>query len=131
MGLGVSYEEAEQLKQRYGLVGGEKQRALHEAMASVLSDLRMRLMRHYAYWQTHHGEKVGGEIEQVFLTGGGANLKGVTEFLSTGLDVHVSVANPWVNVRSFEEYIPPLSHRESLGYTAAIGLALRDIAERA
>jgi Tfp pilus assembly PilM family ATPase len=78
------------------------------------------------YWQTHHGEKVGGNIESIYLTGGGANLKGIAEYIAMGVDVQVKTANPWVNVCSFEQYIPPLTMRQSHGYSAAIGLALRD-----
>lgn len=122
----VTYEEAEALKVKHGLVGGEKVLDVHNAMLPVVSDLRTRLMRHYSYWQTHHGDKVGGNIECVYVTGGGANLKGITEYLATELDVKVVVANPWRNVCSFEDYIPPLLMRESHGYTAAIGLALRN-----
>ena len=96
-------------------------------MLSVVGDLRTRLLRHYSYWQTHHGDKVGGNIECVYLTGGGANLKGIAEYLGMALDVKVKIANPWVNVCSFETYVPPLSAVESHGYTAAIGLALRNI----
>lgn len=125
-GMKVTYEEAEALKVKHGLVGGEKVLDVHNAMLPVVSDLRMRLMRHYSYWQTHHGDKVGGNIECVYVTGGGANLKGITEYLATELDVKVVVANPWRNVCSFEDYIPPLLMRESHGYTAAIGLALRN-----
>jgi type IV pilus assembly protein PilM len=126
--LKVSYEEAEKMKVEHGLVGGERTAEVHSAMLSAISDLRIRLMRHYSYWQTHHGEKVGGNIECVYLTGGGANLKGIAEYLSLGLDVQVKIANPWINVTMFDEYIPPLTLRESHGYTAAIGLALRDVA---
>jgi type IV pilus assembly protein PilM len=124
----VPYEDAEKLKVEHGLVGGEKGGAVSAALAPVLVDLRTRLMRHYSYWQTHHGEKVGGNIERVYITGGGANLKGITEYLSMGLDVKVTVANPWTNVCSFEEYIPPLTLPQAHGYTAAIGLALRNSA---
>ena len=124
--LKITYEEAEELKVKYGLIGGEKGGEVEAAMAGVVTDLRTRLLRHYSYWQTHHGEKVGGNIECVYVTGGGANLKGITEYLAMELDVKVLVANPWVNVCSFEEYVPPLSMRESHGYTAAIGLALRN-----
>ncbi len=122
----VTYEEAELLKVEHGLVGGGKSDAVRGALAPVMADLRTRILRHFSYWQTHHGEKVGGNIERVFITGGGANLKGVTEYLSMGLEVKVVIANPWVNVCSFEEYIPPLSLHEAHGYTAAIGLALRN-----
>jgi type IV pilus assembly protein PilM len=124
--LGVSYEEAEGLKVQHGLIGGEGATAVRNALGPVMTDLRTRLMRHYSYWQTHHGEKVGGNIERVFITGGGANLKGIAEYLSLGLDVKVVIANPWINVCSFEDYIPPIGLHESHGYTAAIGLALRN-----
>ncbi len=122
----ITYEEAEQQKMKHGLMGGANENDLRAALMPVMSDIRTRLMRHYSYWQTHHGEKVGGNIEAVYVTGGGANLKGITEYLSLGLDVQVKIANPWVNVRSFDDYIPPLSQSASHGYTAAIGLALRN-----
>lgn len=124
--LGVTYEEAEALKGKHGLVGGGKDADLRSVLAPAVSDFRTRIMQHYMYWQTHHGEKVGGNIEAVYLTGGGANLKGIAEFLAMGVDVQVKIANPWVNVCSFEEYIPPLPMRQSHGFSAAIGLALRD-----
>lgn len=124
--LDVSYEEAEGLKIKYGLTGGEESATVHAALLPVMVDLRTRLMRHYSYWQTHHSEKIGGNIERIFITGGGANLKGIMEYLSLGLDVKVVVANPWVNIASFEDYIPPITLSESHGYTAAIGLALRN-----
>jgi type IV pilus assembly protein PilM len=125
--LKVTYEEAEALKVKHGLIGGAKEEELRAAMLAVVADLRTRLLRHYSYWQTHHGDKVGGNIECVYLTGGGANLKGIAEFLGMALDVKVKIANPWVNVCTFEKYVPPLSAHESHGYTAAIGLALRNI----
>ncbi len=124
--LKVTHEEAEALKVLHGLVGGEKAEDVHLAVLPVVSDLRTRLMRHYSYWQTHHGEKVGGNIERVLITGGGANLRGITEFLGMELEVKAIIANPWVNVCSFEQYVPPLTMRESHGYSAAIGLALRN-----
>ncbi len=124
--LHVDYEEAEELKITHGLLGGAKQEALHEALQVVMSDLRTRLMRHYSYWQTHHGDKVGGNIETIYLTGGGANLRGVAEYIGMAVDVKVKIANPWINVASFERYIPPLPLHVAHAYTAAIGLALRN-----
>ncbi len=122
----VTYEEAEALKIKHGLLGGEKSGGVSDAMMPIVTDLRNRLIRHYSYWQTHHADKVGGNIECIYITGGGANLKGVTEYLGMGLDVNVIDANPWVNVCSFENYIPPLTLHESHGFSAAIGLALRN-----
>jgi type IV pilus assembly protein PilM len=123
--LKISHEEAETLKSTKGLIGETTDPALI-AMMPVVNDLKTRLLRHYGYWQTHHGEKVGGNIESVLLTGGGANLRGLPEFLSAGMEVAMSVANPWINVTSLEEYVPPLSQATALSYTTAIGLALRN-----
>ena len=125
-GMKVTYEEAEDLKIKHGILQNEQSKQVYESMEPVVQDLRMRFMRHYSYWQTHHGEKVGGNIERVYLTGGGANLKGLPEYIASQLDVPVEIANPWVNVASFDHYVPPLTQQESLGYAAAIGLALRN-----
>lgn len=125
-GLKLSYDEAEAMKMKNGLVGGGEGGDLRDVLSPVVSDFRTRLMRHYMYWQTHHGEKIGGNIEAIYLTGGGANMKGMAEYLAMGVDVQVKTANPWVNVCSFEKYIPPLTMHQSHGYSAAIGLSLRD-----
>lgn len=125
--LGVSTEEAEALKIEHGLLSGARSRQVHEAILPAVADLRSKLMRHYGYWQTHHGEKFGGSIEHIYLSGGGANMKGLPEFFAHATDVGVSVANPWVNVAPPDEYIPPITASESLGFSAAIGLALRSL----
>jgi type IV pilus assembly protein PilM len=125
--LKITAEEAEALKFEHGLLGGSRAKEVHEALVPAVMDLRSRLLRHYGYWQTHHGEKFGDSIEHIYLSGGGANMKGLPEFIAQSVDVGVSVANPWVNVAPADEYIPPLLASESLGYTAAIGLALRSL----
>lgn len=124
--LNISSEDAEALKAKHGLVSSGKVEGMYEAMLPIVNDLRTRLMRHYSYWQTHHGDKTGGNIEYIYLTGGGANLKGLSEHISADIDVKVQIANPWVNVATFEEYVPPLTQSESHGYATAIGLALRN-----
>jgi type IV pilus assembly protein PilM len=125
--MNVSTEEAEALKIEHGLLAGTRSKNVHEALLPAVTDLRSKLMRHYGYWQTHHGEKFGGSIEHIYLSGGGANMKGLPEFLAYAVDVGVSVANPWVNVAPADVYIPPITATESLGYAAAIGLALRSL----
>lgn len=124
--MSITYEEAEGLKIMHGLVGGEKGDEVRALMLPVMFDLRARLLRHYSFWQTHHSDKAGGNIECMYITGGGANLRGIEEYLAVGLDVKVVVANPWVNVNAFENYIPEIPFHQSHGYSAAIGLALRN-----
>ncbi len=122
--LGIPFVEAETLKARHGLVGGAEGGALRDAMLPVLEDLRTRILRHFAFWQSRNATIAG--IERVLLTGGGANLKGMTEYLGQGVRVAMLVANPWVNVCDFSTYIPDIPMHAAHGYTAAIGLALRN-----
>lgn len=123
--LGVSYNEAEVLKQKKGLVGNIANNELYLTIFPVINELRNKIVQHYSYWQGHSHEKAGGIVEKIYLSGGGANLRGFTEYLAIGLPVKVETANPWINVNNFGRYIPPILRTQSLGYAAAIGLALR------
>jgi Tfp pilus assembly PilM family ATPase len=65
------------------------------------------------------------------LCGGGANLKGLPQFLSERLKIPVVCGNPWVNIlKPPIKSIPELSYQESLTYVTALGLALRDVSYR-
>jgi type IV pilus assembly protein PilM len=68
-------------------------------------------------------------VNEILLTGGGANLPGLdTTFLRYFDDVHIQRGDPWVNVwahRSKGE--GPLNLHESVHYATAIGLALRPV----
>jgi Tfp pilus assembly PilM family ATPase len=68
------------------------------------------------------------KIKKIILCGGGANLQGLPDFLTKALKAEVAVGNPWVNILSSDsKEIPALSFQDSLGYTTALGLALRGI----
>jgi Tfp pilus assembly PilM family ATPase len=61
----------------------------------------------------------------VILSGGGASLKGLKDFLSLELKLPVELGNPWVNITKD----PPtkLKNFNSLKYTVTLGLAQRVI----
>lgn len=145
--LGVSSTEAEKLKIKYGLEGKFKLEVkdkktktkrergkIFEALVPALVDLTEQIKRHLDYYQTHasheHLPPNGKTVSKILLCGGGANLKGFTEFLSLDLKVSVKLGNPWVNIlpRNKKEKID-LSPEESLRYATALGLALRNIKE--
>jgi len=124
----VEEAEAETMKAKHGIIASKQKTELWDAVGRVIGDFRDKISQHYHYWQTHHGEKFGGAIERIYLSGGGANLRGLSEYLALGLATPVHIANPWINVNSFERYVPPIPQHESLSFSVAIGLALRDYA---
>ncbi|MFA5841427.1 MAG: pilus assembly protein PilM [Candidatus Paceibacterota bacterium] len=130
--FGVSEEKAERMKREYGLVKSSNDRDFFLTLARPLSKMKDEIDKLFIYWRNYSAEqgKKSEKIESVILCGAGAGLPGLSDYLSANLRVPVSVANVWVNVNSFDEYIPEIPLNDSLRYAAAIGLALRGVYER-
>lgn len=129
--LKTSLKEAEKLKLEYGLKKIDKDPQsdrISEAIKPVLTDLINQIKKYLDFYQTHasHEHLVSGgkEIKKIILCGGGANLKGLSSFLSSEMGVPVELGNPWVNISDKKSF---LSSQESLTYTTALGLSLRGI----
>lgn len=149
--LKLELSEAEKLKLKYGLPlttfresslgrqkpqkvvrGLELPEKISEAIIPVLTDLVKQIKRYIDYYQTYasheHLPPNGKLIEKIILCGGGANLKGLADFLSTELGIPAELGNPWLNILPKPlKQIPKLSFEESLSYTTALGLALKGI----
>lgn len=143
--LGISLAEAERLKIKYGLEEKIKLRArkdsfekiteegkIFTALFPALLDLIQQIKKHLTYYQTyasHEHLPVNDKgVSKILLCGGGANLKGLAELLNLRLKIPVELGSPWVNILpEGQKETSELSFEESLGYTTALGLALRGI----
>ena len=148
--LNVDFKKAEELKIKYGLESSEKvilrkktensdftkeiveNKKIFEALIPALTDLIEQIKKYLNYYQTHtsheHLPPDGKGVQKIFLSGGGANLKGLTDFLSMEFKIPVELGNPWINIlpEPLKE-VPRLPFEESLKYTTTLGLALRGI----
>ncbi len=127
--LSISFEEAEKVKKEKGVSGQDKNSELFLTMMSIAGVLKDEANKHYIYWHTHKdssGEK-RPSIEKIILCGGDSNLAGLTDYLSVGLRIPVELANSMVNINSSDRYIPDMPFSDSLRFTTAIGLALRQL----
>ncbi|KPJ71818.1 hypothetical protein AMJ50_00710 [Parcubacteria bacterium DG_74_3] len=130
--LNTNLAEAEKLKITRGLERKMGKREVFEALVPALTDLTQQIKRCIGYYQTHasfeHLPADGKEISKVLLCGGGANLKGLPELLSSELKIPVEIGNPWINILpEFKKEKSKLSLETSLSYTTAFGLALRGV----
>lgn len=106
-----------------------KNRKVFEAMAPIISDLIGEIRKHINYYQTHRGHEhlssSNKKVEKIILCGRGANLEGLSDSLSFNLNIPVELGNPWINIlpEPLKE-LPGLSFKDSLGYSATLGLAL-------
>lgn len=132
----ASEEETLRIKNEEGLAHTEHA-AIKEATEKFAELLRDTIERYYLYWQTHKDSKDDKDgqgrqmpaledqtIKKIILSGGHANIGGLPEYLSRELRVKTVRADAWTNVFSLDDYIPPITYRDSLGYASAIGMAL-------
>ncbi len=149
--LKVDLKQAEKLKMKYDLKKREKDaqsEKILQAMTPVLTDLIKQTKEYLSFYRTHSshehlsppkkaearpqaGRSDGKGVKKILLCGGGANLKGFTDFLSQELKIPVEIGSPWVNILAkSQKKAPQLSQEKSLSYTTALGLALRGIKEK-
>ncbi|HET8581546.1 MAG TPA: pilus assembly protein PilM [Candidatus Paceibacterota bacterium] len=124
--LGVGEADANEFKDTIGLLSTDDAR-VHEVVAATAATLADEVLRHYRYWDTRRNEegKRVTPVARVLLAGGSATLKGLPEYLASRVQAPAALVDVWRNVCSFDEYIPPIERKASLGYATAIGLALR------
>jgi len=134
--LKISAEEAEKIKLKYGSDSkSAKNKKILESLLPVLAGLAEQIEKCLLFYKTHasheHLNIEGQGIKKIILCGGGANVGGLSAFLSEKLGCPVELGNPWVNVLSKAQKESSLiSYKNSLKYTTAIGLALRGFKEK-
>ena len=124
----VSFEEAEKMKEEYGLKRNTNNKEIFSVLLNSVSVLRDEIVKHFLYWQTHKDEegKNNPLIKKIIFCGGDSNLIGLADYISVSMKSHVDIANVWVNISNTENYIPEMSFNKSLSFATAIGLALGD-----
>jgi type IV pilus assembly protein PilM len=104
----------------------EDQRRIAEGLRAGQEELVMEVL---GIVEFYNGIDANHEVKEILLTGGGSNLPGLDNvFLRYFENVHVQRGNPWVNILATGwKKRPPLSLRESVHFTTALGLALRQV----
>ena len=130
LNLKINRSQVEEAKRNIGLIKRKDNENLFESIKSTISVIKNEVAKQVAYWMSHNkDDKKKENISKIFLCGGESTLAGLTEFLSCELKMKVELGNPWVNVASFEDYIPEIERLDSLAYSTVIGLALRQWAD--
>ncbi len=126
----ISYNEAEELKIKYGLLQEKgSQIDVSTIMKPILRDLVSQIKKYISFYHDHVFHEyfpADGNIEKIILCGGGANLKGITDFLSKELKIKVELADPFTNIIMGKNGKHISLNKKSLSFVIAIGLALRE-----
>ena len=120
--LKVSKQEAHIIKTKYGLGLSKKQREITAAMSPLLDQLAKEVRRMIRYYEERG--KTDTKISQIVTMGGGANMPGLSEYLTNSLRLAVRMCDPWQNL-DFHHLPHPNSIEKSM-YVTVAGLALVD-----
>lgn len=126
--LRITPEEAELVKKEKGFSKTDYDGKLILALLPSLSALGDELKRTIEYFRNHRAHAHGEEaIRHVILTGGDARLRGIDTYLSSTLQIPVSIANPLeLMVDRLNLPIPTIHREYGPAFSTAIGLALRN-----
>jgi type IV pilus assembly protein PilM len=91
--LGVTQSEAQTIKTKYGLGPSKKQAEIIAAMDPVLQQLAQEIRRMIRYYEERYGDK--RKVTQVVTLGGGANMPGLSEYMTSTLRLAVRACDPW------------------------------------
>lgn len=118
--LGIGQTEANIVKTKYGLSFSKKQKEITEALAPGLDSLLKEIRRMIRYYEERYGKE--RKISQVVTMGGGANMPGLSDFMTNSLRLPVRMSDPWSHL-GFSHLQPPSNVERSM-YVTVAGLAL-------
>lgn len=117
--LGVTQAEAHIIKTKYGLSASKKQKEIQAALDPVLSQLAQEIRRMIRYHEDRYGSE--RKINQVITLGGGANMPGLSDYLTSNLRLAVRASDPW-EYCDFHGLQPPAKADKPM-YATAMGLS--------
>ncbi len=118
----VTKRQAYTIKTRYGLNAGKKQNQVSTALEPLLTKLLGEVKKMTRFYEDRSSTKK--KIEQIIILGGGANLPGLSTYLTDNVRLPTRLVDPWQRL-SFGNLQPPHKLETTL-YTTAAGLALAD-----
>jgi Tfp pilus assembly PilM family ATPase len=96
-------------------------------MLSTASAIRDEIVRRLEYWQAHAVLSGGHDpVSRAIIVGGNASVRGLAEYLEGSLKIPVATGNVFTNFAPTDTWLPPIDYTQSLVYSTAIGLALRE-----
>lgn len=118
--LKVPMRQAYSIKTDHGLEAGKRQKQIMVALDPLLNNLLSEVRKMRRYYEER--SVIKRKVEQIIILGGGANLPGLSAYLTDRLRLPARLVNPWQNL-SFGGLQPPHKIETTL-YTTAAGLSL-------
>lgn len=120
--LNISQSQAHTIKTKYGIASSKKQRQIVEAVSPLLDKIVTEVKKMDKFYQDRTVGDKSKKIEQVIILGGGANMPGLSDYLTDKIRIATRTCNPWLNL-DFGDLQPPHQLEKTL-YATSAGLSL-------
>jgi len=118
--LGISDEEAGLIKTKYGLGKSKKQAEIKEALEPTLQQIVKEIRRMIRYYDERYGSEK--PIKQIVTLGGGANMVGLSDYLTSEMRLAVRHSDPWNYLDCPDLQPPSVADRPMFGTVAGLSL---------
>ncbi len=121
-GMTISKERAEDLKNEIGL----SDRIEQQEIAGILEPLIESFLREIERVMNAYNRENERKIEKTILSGGGARMKGLVNFIARMFGIEVSIGNAFKRI-TYPQFMQPILRDVSPHFAVAVGLALREL----
>lgn len=122
VGLNISKDRAEDFKNEVGL----SEKIEQQEIVAILEPLLEFMIREIERVVIAYNRENERKLEKIILTGGGARLHGIVEYVAKIFGLEVSVGNSFKRT-VYPQFMQPILREVSPHFAIAIGLALREI----
>ncbi len=119
--LHISKPKAQSIKVSKGLNASKQQAAIQKAINPQLDEVAAEIKRIKKFYSERVQQ--GVDVSQIVITGGGANVPGLGDYLTNATRIPTKVSSPWSRHISFGKLEPP-EHADLPRFLTAAGLAL-------
>lgn len=124
--LNISVAQAEERKRKVGLSQAPEHAGLRQSLELTLGPLVAEIARTAQAWEARNNQA----LSAVVLTGGGATLKGLKEFMQDKVQNEIRLADPFAKTQA-PAFLEPVLKEAGPEFCVAVGLALRRLQEAA
>ena len=117
--LGITVAQAEERKRKFGLTAAPEN-SIKQSLELSLAPIASEIARTAAQWERVHNQALSALV----LTGGGATLKGLKEFMQGKVQNELRMADPFGKTQA-PAFLEAILKEAGPEFSVAVGLALR------
>ncbi len=123
--LSIEEERAETVKKEVGLSTKPEEKEIADIIMPIVDTLFGEVERAFAVYNRANIRKV----ERIILSGGGASMAGLVDYVSKKVGLETTLANPFT-LTVYPAFMQPVLKDLGPGFGVAVGLALHQITSR-